>query len=135
MIFVQVGLAGALRQHLGHAHQGLGIIGIDLQHFASHVHHLVGIVRGLVRVHGVAVKEDPQFAVGKLGGEVIRRFFQGCAVGAGRSYFVGVKLGLSLGLGRALARGRRGGGRGTRRRRRRRLGLRRYECSQRQYHD
>ncbi len=88
----------------------------------------------MIDVHGVPVEEDSQFAVWELGSEIIRRFFQGRAVGVGRGYLVGVKLGLRLSLGRAFALGRRGCGRGTRRRGRR-LGLRRYKCSQRQYHD
>src|SRR6185369_2545340 len=89
----------------------------------------------LIAVHGSAVEQDPQFAVGELGGKIVRPFFQRRGVvGVGGHNLVGIELGLSLGLGWPLSLLRGCGGRGTCRRGRR-LGLRRYQCSQRQDHD
>src|SRR5207253_3296404 len=50
LILIQVGLSRTFRQNLGHAHQSLGIVGIELEHLSAHFHHLVGIVGGLIVV-------------------------------------------------------------------------------------
>ena len=106
LIFVQIGLSRAFGQHLGHADQGFGIIGIELKHLAAHLHHLVGVVGALIGVHGRPVQQDPQFAVGKLGRKIVRRFLQGSGIGVGDRHFVGVKFGLGLGLRRTFPRRR-----------------------------
>ena len=122
LVFIEVGIARTLRQHLRHSQQGLWVVGVIVQYFPRHVHHLVGVVSLLVAVHRRLVKNRAEFAIGELGGEIVRGLFLCRRVRESRRGFVSIEFRLRLGLGRALARRR---GRGLPGRLRRLLVLRR----------
>ena len=104
LVFIEIGVARALGQHLSLIHQSFRVIRIDRQSLASHIQHLVRVVCVLISAHCGLVQDDSQLAVGELGGEIISRLFDCGGIGIRAGDLEGVELGLGLGLWRALGR-------------------------------
>src|SRR4029077_3280888 len=85
------------------------VLALERQPFASHFNDLVGVAGTLVAAHCRLVEHDTQFAIRKLGREVIRCFFRGGGVRQGDRRLVRLVFRLRLRLRGTL--GRRGSGR------------------------
>src|ERR1019366_7749497 len=104
LISVDIRVVRSLRNHLGDDDQSRGIVRVQAEHFAAHGLGLLGVVGILVESHRVLIKQYANFAIGELGGKIVRRLLHGGRIGNGYRRFVGIELGLGLGLRRTLGR-------------------------------
>src|SRR6266849_2635420 len=98
LIFVDIRVARSLGNHLGDHYQSLGIVPVQAEYLAAHGLGLLGVVRILVESHRVLIEQYANFAIGELGGEIVRCLLQRGNIGACRCRLPGIELRLGLGL-------------------------------------